>query len=199
MKRALALGLSLILVLALLPLAASASRGSMTEEEKAIFTELRTPTPTGDGQFVLPEKNITFAENYLLSETDEPLRQDQIDEIMSYIADAKAAVKEAGTGEVKQWSFETRERIRVDIQKAVDVLDKGLVVTGHAAEEHAEGDQHGYGSITISDAAGNVILSEDELIIKKTGSDYMAFAVAGLCGLTVLCACAFVSKKVELF
>ena len=191
MKRALTLVLSLVLVLSLLPLAVSAR--TLTNREKEIFTELRSPAPAGDGDFVLPEVTIKKGENYLMA-LDEALTDAQIDAILSYVRDAEATVTAAGTGNVKNWTQATRDHVLMDIDLAAQQL--GL----RAAGRPACNGEHGWGEIYVYDpATGAIVVAEDELIVRKTGSDAASFAIAGACGLVVLCACAFVAKKVELF
>lgn len=160
MKRALALALTIVLVLALLPLAASAR--SLTDGEKSIFEELRSPAKVADGNYKLPEVVITMAENWLMATSTE-LTSGQIESILSYIKDAEQTVVNCGTGVVANWSQETRDHILKDIDGAAQVV--GLAARGHAAGANGAGDKHGYGSIEVYDPnTDKTIVGEDELV-----------------------------------
>ena len=186
MKKAIALALSLILVLAVLPFTVSAR--NLNDDEKAIFAELRVPTEVADGGFVLPEDTIKQGENYLAA-LDYELTKEQTQQILAYVADAKAAVKEAGTGVTSKWTKETKDRILND----VDLASKVVNLRARANTSGA------IGAIEIYDpATGEVEVKQDHLV-KTTGSEMQMFAIVGICGLVALCACVFVSKKVELF
>ncbi|MBP5288909.1 MAG: hypothetical protein J6Z79_03445 [Clostridia bacterium] len=181
MKRALALALSVVMVLTLLPLAVSAR--SLTDGEKSIFEELRSPAKVADGNFKLPEVVITMAENWLMG-TEKELTQSDIDSILGFIRDAEQAVINGGTGVVEKWPQALRDQILKDIDGAAQVV--GLHADGHAAGTNGPGDQHGYGSIEILDGSNKTIIAEDELVTVEYApeSDFEYEVVDGVVRIT---------------
>ena len=183
MRKVMALVLCAVMVLSVLSLAVSAR--TLTDGEKSIFTELRSTATAADGGFKIPEETVKQGENYLAG-TDTALTDDQVKAILGYIADAKKAVTESGTGVASKWTRETKDRIFADIKAAAEVLRLS------ARKDSAD-------AIEIFDPnTGTVIVKQDHLV-KVTGLNVQAFVIAGVCGLVALCACTFVSKKVELF
>ena len=183
MRKVMALVLCAVMVLSVLSLAVSAR--TLTDGEKSIFTELRSTATAADGGFKLPEETIKQGENYLAG-TSTPLTDEQVKKILDFIADAKKAVTESGTGVASKWTKETKDRIFADVKDAAEVLNLSARKDNDAAIE------------IFSPTDGAVIVKQDHLV-KVTGLNVQAFVIAGVCGLVALCACTFVSKKVELF
>ncbi len=182
MKKLMALVLAVVLVVSLIPMGVSAR--TLTAEEKALFDELRAHIEVKDGEFHLPADVVTQGENYVASLTN-ALTPAQITEIRAQVTAAIAVVKAEETGVVEKWS----DAAKAEILKKVDAAAKVVNCTAVADAK---------GGIEVKDAAGKTVVVNDELV-KKTGFDAESMIVVGLCTITVLCACAFVSKKVELF
>ena len=182
MKKLLALVLAVMLVIAVVPMCVSAR--TLTAEEKALFQLLRSEVAVKDGAFALPTNVVNQGENYVAS-LENALTPDQIAKIEAEVKAAMGEVKKADTGVASKWSKETKAAI-------VGHIDAAAKVIGGSASANAKGE------VEVKDAAGAVIVTNDKLV-KTTGFDMAGMAVAGFCALTVLCACAFVSKKVELF
>ncbi len=182
MKKLMALVLALVLVVSLIPMSVSAR--TLTAEEKALFDELRAHIAVADGEFYLPADVVTQGENYVAS-LAAALTPAQITEIRAQVTAAIAAVKAENTGEVSKWSEKTKSEILAKIDAAAKVV-------GCTAVADAKG------GIEVKDAAGKTIVTNDQLV-KKTGFGAESMIVVGLSTITVLCAVAFVSKKVELF
>ena len=123
-------------------------------------------------------------ENYIAS-LEKPLTARQINDIKAEVAAAKAEVKKANTGVVENWTQDTRNAILTHIDNAAKAID--CTATANTK-----------GGIDIKDTAGATIVTNDELI-KTTGFGAESVVIAGICVLSALCACAFVSKKVRLF
>ena len=182
MKKLMALVLAVILVVSLIPMGVSAR--TLTAEEKALFDELRAHIGVADGEFSLPADAVTQGENYVAS-LAAALTPDQITEIRAQVTAAIATVKAENTGDVDKWSENAKAAVLANVDAAAKVV-------GCTAVADAKG------GMDVKDAAGKVVVTNDELV-KKTGFEAESMIVVGLCTLTVLCACAFVSKKVELF
>lgn len=182
MKKLMALVLAVVLVVAVLPMCVSAR--TLTAEEKALFDALKEHIAVKDGEFVLPADVIAQGENYVAS-LQNPLTANQIAKIEAEVKAAKAEVKKAGTGVASAWSKETKAAVLANIDNAAQAINCSAVV-------NAKGD------IEVKDAAGAVIVANDELV-KTTGFGAESLVIAGVCILSALCACAFVSKKVRLF
>jgi DNA replication initiation complex subunit (GINS family) len=183
MRKVMALVLAIVLVFALASMSVSAR--TLTAEEKALFDELREHIAVADGDFVLPEDVITQGENYLAS-LSTALTPAQIAAIKAEVDAAKAIVVAEKTGVAADWSETTKAQILEHIDNAAEVV--GCSATADAAT----------GEVVIKNAAGQTVVANDELV-KKTGFGAEGVAIAALCTAIVLGACAFVSKKVELF
>ena len=182
MKKLLALVLAVMLVIAVVPMCVSAR--TLTAEEKALFELLRSEIVVKDGTFALPTSVVNQGENFVAS-LENALTPDQIAKIEAEVKAAMEEVKKADTGSASKWSKETKAAIVAHIDTAAKEL-------GGSASMNAKGD------VDVKDASGAVIVTNDKLV-KTTGFGVEGVAIAGFCALTVLCACAFVSKKVELF
>ena len=205
MKKALAILLTLITVLSIMSLSVSAR--TLTAGEQGIFDKLREGVQTADGKFYLPEATIVGGENYQKGTTAEyQLTQAQVDEIMRQIDLANQAVIDSGTGNAYKWTSKTRVAVLTAIDNAAKqiIVEKGLP-TEHTLRARGRLNQ-GVSSIQVYDPEKTVagvpdadVLVQEEHLIQKTGTDYTAFVVAGVCGIVLLSACVVVSKKVQLF
>ncbi|MBR7165957.1 MAG: hypothetical protein IKD18_06730 [Clostridia bacterium] len=182
MKRLMALVLAFMLVIAVLPMCVSAR--TLTAEEKALFDTLKEHVAVKDGEFVLPADVIAQGENYVAS-LQNPLTPDQIAAIKAEVKAAQAEVKTADTGLASKWSQATRNAILGHIDNAAKVINCNATANAK-------------GGIDVKDATGAIVVTNDKLI-KTTGFGAESIAIAGICVLSALCACAFVSKKVRLF
>ena len=183
MKKLMAVLLAVVFVAVLVPMTVGAK--TLSTEEKGLITKLSETIKLPDGTWQLPKEMITQAENYLSRDDVSPLTADQIKAISDYFDAAKAAVAKETTGEASKWSAETRSAVLDAVNGAANVL--GL----HAAA-------NANGSISILDAA-NTTLATNDKIVKVTGTSVSGIVLASVGALTLLAACAFVSKKVELF
>ncbi|MBR3836869.1 MAG: hypothetical protein IKJ74_01875 [Clostridia bacterium] len=182
MKKLMALVLAVMLVVAVLPMCVSAR--TLTAEEKALFDTLKEHVAVKDGEFVIPADVIAQGENYVAS-LQNPLTPDQISKIKAEVQAAQAEVKKANTGVVSNWSESTRNAILNHIDNAAEAINCNATANAK-------------GGIDVKDATGATIVTNDKLI-KTTGFGAESVAIAGICILSALCACAFVSKKVRLF
>lgn len=182
MRKAMALILALVLVFALVPMSVSAR--TLTDAEKALFEELKVHIEFADGHFELPDDVITQGMNYVAA-LDKELTEAQITEIKTQVDAAIAVVKKEASGDVDKWSTATKDAI-------LEKVDNAAKVVGCSATTDTKG------HIVVRDAQGKEVVKNDELI-KVTGFGAESVVITGLCTLAVLCAVAFVSKKVELF
>lgn len=182
MKKIIALVLAMVLVIALIPMSVSAR--TLTTAEKELFDLLKSTIKVADGEFKLPADVVAQGENYVAA-LDTALTDAQIAAIKAEVDAAIAAVKAEDTGDATAWSDSTRAAILEHVDDAAQVI-------GCTATADAEG------GIVVKDAAGKEIVTNEKLV-KTTGFGVAETAVTGAVLLTVLCACAYVSKKVELF
>ncbi len=182
MKKLMTLVLAVMLVLAVLPFCVSAR--TLTAEEKDLFESLKEQIAVNDGTFVLPADVIAQAENYIAS-LSTALTPAQIAEIKAEVEAAKAVVKQTGTGVASKWSKQVKDAILEHVDAAAEAINCSATVNAK-------------GGIDVKDATGAVIVTNDELI-KTTGFGVETAVIAGVAVLSVLLACAFVSKKVKLF
>lgn len=182
MRKVMALVLALVLVFALVPMSVSAR--TLTAEEKDLFAKLSEHIQVKDGEFALPAEVITQGENYVAALAT-PLTAPQIQAILAEFEAAKALVKSENTGVAANWSATTRGKI-------LDHINTAAQEVGCTAQASPDG------GIVIKNAAGQPVVTNDKLV-KKTGFGVEGMVIAGLCTVVALSACAFVSKKVELF
>ena len=182
MKKIMTFLLAVLLVVTLIP--ASVSARNLTDEEKALFAYLREAcTVLDDGTRDMNEA-LAQGENYVAA-LSAPLTEQQITMIKSEVAKAVEAVKAEQSGNVKDWSEETRNEVLERVDGAANTVGCTAVAGTN-------------GTITVKDSNGKTVVSTNK-VIKTTGFDAGASLTFASVALTLLCACAYVSKKAELF
>lgn len=174
--------LAVLLVVSLIPVSVSAR--NLTDEEKALFAYLKEASEVLDDGTRDMADALAQGENYIAA-LSTPLTNNQIAMIKAEVEKAVEAAKAEQSGNVKDWSEETRNEI-------LDRVDGAAQIVGCTAVAGTDG------TLTVKDSAGKTVVATNK-VIKTTGFDVAASAVAASVVLTLLCACAYVSKKAQLF
>ncbi len=186
MKKVMAFFLVALLVVSLIPMSVSAR--NLTDAEKDLFVYLKEALAILDDGTKDVAGALAQGENYIASLAI-PLTDEQINMIKSEVEKAVAAVeKEEAGASVKEWSSETRNEVLDRIDEAAGVVDCTAVADTK-------------GTVTVKDQKGQtvVVATPNKTVIKPTGLDATGIFVAASAVMTLLCACAFVSKKAQLF
>ncbi len=182
MKKMMAFLLAVLLVMALIPVSVSAR--NLTDEEKALFAYLKEASEILDDGTRDMASALAQGENYIAG-LSAPLTEQQIAMIRAEVEKAVEAVKAEQSGNAKDWSEETRNEV-------LNRVDGAAQIVGCTAVAGADG------TLTVKDSTGKTVVATNK-VIKTTGFDIGFSAVAASVVLTLLCACAYVSKKAELF
>ncbi|MBR4288817.1 MAG: hypothetical protein IKT50_05220 [Clostridia bacterium] len=182
MKRIMTLFLVFLLVVSFLPTSVSAR--TLTDEEKALIDYLKEASKILDDGTRDIASALVQGENYIAA-LSTPLTEKQISLIKAEVEKAVAAAKTEESGNVMEWSEETRNEV-------LDCVDDAAQIVGCTAVVDVNGKE------SVKDNTGKTIVATNE-VIKPTGMDAGSSFVFASVVLSLLLACAYVSKKVELF
>jgi len=157
--------------------------------ETQIIDLLSQKIQVGDETFSVSTVYIVQIENYFKGR-NEPLTQEQADDVISNISDIQATVKENGKTDIDMMSVEVKERIISCLKNAVKAVEPSATVTFDMNT----------GDFAVKDGEGYVIIESSDIIKvtgKVTNELKIVFGIS-ICVAVGLVVCLFIAKKTKL-
>lgn len=197
MQKTVAILLASILVMLATTFCVSAR--NLTAEEKDLIELIKQNTDLLGEEEKNSDTLIAEAENYLCARPN-PLTAEQIAQIKNEISaarakvDAEKAANSQNGGSGASSGAASNQLSTATKKEVLEHIDAAAQAVGCKTEVDAKG------TLIIKDAStGEVVVKNNTNLVKVTGFGFERMAVLGLCALTVLCACFYVSKKSSLF
>ena len=174
---------AVLLVVAMVP--AFAATG-VNDYEKKIIDYVQTAYVVDGKTITVPAEYITALEN-VFATVD--VTEAQYNEIQKVLDDALAYVKAKKLVKLEDITATNSTKDLLDFaNKALGVVGYSVVAEGSLADVD-------HGTITILDAAGNVVAKLHPAVVVKTGAEYSSAAFLGLASVAVLAAAGVSVKR----